>query len=245
MGDYKVYIHTNNINGMRYVGITQQYIKTRWQSGNGYRKQSHFWNAIKKYGWENFSHVVLYDGLTLEEAARMETELIAKYKTCDPHFGYNKSTGGDCGAKGVEKTEKQREAASRFLREKWKDAAYREAAIKRMAITCNTKEANEKRAKSQIGRRLSEKSKQKISDHKRGVKRGPFTREHIENMKLHHGGGAKKKKVVCVDTGVIYDSINDAARETGISKKGISGCCRGVTHYNTAGGYRWSFCNGS
>lgn len=35
------------------------------------------------------------------------------------------------------------------------------------------------------------------------------------------------KKVRCVDTGIVYDSITDAHEETGCSVSGISKCCHG------------------
>ena len=60
-------------------------------------------------------------------------------------------------------------------------------------------------------------------------------------MRQHHNGGAACSAVKCIDSGVIYKSINEASRETGINKKGISGCCRNIPHYNTAGGFRWEF----
>lgn len=49
------------------------------------------------------------------------------------------------------------------------------------------------------------------------------------------------KKTMCVQTEIIYNSIAQAARETGIGSGSISSCCRGVT--KTAGGYHWLFLN--
>lgn len=39
----------------------------------------------------------------------------------------------------------------------------------------------------------------------------------------------------------IFDSISSAHRETGINASGISGCCNGKTHFNSAGGFMWKF----
>ena len=58
MGDYVVYKHTSP-SGKVYIGITGQDIHRRWRNnGEGYRGQL-FYNAIKKYGWENISHEIL------------------------------------------------------------------------------------------------------------------------------------------------------------------------------------------
>lgn len=53
-----VYMHTNNINGKRYIGISQN-PKRRWKNGNGYKTQL-FGKAINKYGWDNFTHEILF-----------------------------------------------------------------------------------------------------------------------------------------------------------------------------------------
>lgn len=47
------------------------------------------------------------------------------------------------------------------------------------------------------------------------------------------------KKVRCRETGVIYDSIKEAARQTGLAHNKISYCCRGVR--NKTGNYHWEF----
>ena len=95
MSDYVVYVHQNKTNGKRYIGITNNTTK-RW-SGQGKRYEDcpRFNAAIKKYGWDDFTHEILEEGLTLEEANRLEQEYIAKYKTQDKRYGYNINPGGD------------------------------------------------------------------------------------------------------------------------------------------------------
>ena len=70
-------------------------LKRRWQNGQGYRNQSYFNNAIKKYGWDNFSHEVLAENLTQNEAYKLEQYYISLYKSNRREFGYNMSSGGE------------------------------------------------------------------------------------------------------------------------------------------------------
>ena len=48
-----------------------------------------------------------------------------------------------------------------------------------------------------------------------------------------------KKKVLCVETGIVYDSCGEAGRKTNINKKCISSVCIGKQ--KTAGGYHWMY----
>ena len=73
---FVVYKHTSP-NGKVYIGITSQKLNRRFRDGKGYYNNKHFYNAIKKYGWDNFSHEVLFDNLTEEEAKLMEQFYIA------------------------------------------------------------------------------------------------------------------------------------------------------------------------
>ena len=92
---YYVYVHINKVNGKRYYGITSQLPQERWKRGSQYKQQPKFYNAIQKYGWDNFEHVVLYSGLPKKDASDKEMELIAEFRTVENDYGYNVSIGGE------------------------------------------------------------------------------------------------------------------------------------------------------
>lgn len=95
MNNYIVYVHTNKLDGKRYVGITRQSPNRRWRNGNGYYLNEHFYRAICRDGWENFTHEIVLAGVSKDEACEKEKELIELYKTNDDRYGYNKSIGGE------------------------------------------------------------------------------------------------------------------------------------------------------
>ena len=91
---YCVHLHTNKIDGKKYVGQTCQIPEKRWKEGKGYKGCVHFFNAIIKYGWDSFDHMIIADNLNHEEANYLETALITALKTTDPEYGYNMTSGG-------------------------------------------------------------------------------------------------------------------------------------------------------
>lgn len=96
MRTYCVYVHTNKINSKKYVGITCLKPEKRWNNGKGYTSaQPIFYNAIQKYGWDGFSHEVLYEGLTKAQAQELEIKLISEYRATESDFGYNNTIGGE------------------------------------------------------------------------------------------------------------------------------------------------------
>ena len=95
---YSIYIHINEVdeNNNCYIGRTSLKPERRWRSnGDGYKECQRMYDAIKKYGWDNFSHVVLCYGLSKEEADEMEIKLISIFKTTNEKFSYNIQNGGD------------------------------------------------------------------------------------------------------------------------------------------------------
>lgn len=96
MKEWLVYAHINKANRKTYVGITSQSVQSRWgYKGNGYKDSPKFYNAIKKYGWDNFDHEIVAEHLTEQEAKNFEKALIKNGKLQDDNYGYNMTIGGD------------------------------------------------------------------------------------------------------------------------------------------------------
>lgn len=125
---FVVYIHRNLINGKVYVGQTCN-LTERWRGqGKNYFNSTKFFNAIKKYGWGNFSHEVLYDNLNKEAADIIEKELIEKYNSIEN--GYNLKEGGARGGLSSESLQKM----STSLKEGYAEHPERKDKIRQKAI---------------------------------------------------------------------------------------------------------------
>lgn len=108
-------MHTNKLNGKKYVGITGQIPEKRWAYGRGYIGCTIFYNAIKKYTWDNFEPEILEDKLTKEEAEQKEREYITFYRSTDRRYGYNILDGSSW----------DNETRSSLLRGEWDTASCR------------------------------------------------------------------------------------------------------------------------
>lgn len=91
---YSIYAHVNKINGKVYIGQPSS-PKNRWK-GRGilYKGCHHFYNAIKKYGWGNFHHVILLSNLSKEEVNKVgvilidyHTKIVISYNIAPGGFG--------------------------------------------------------------------------------------------------------------------------------------------------------------
>jgi hypothetical protein len=92
---YIIYKHTNIINDLAYIGYTCQTIENRWKAHikSSLKQEWKFSQAIKQIPYQFWDHEILIDNiLTLEEAKKLEIEMIAKYNTY--YNGYNMNLGG-------------------------------------------------------------------------------------------------------------------------------------------------------
>lgn len=89
---YLVYKHTSP-SGKSYIGVTSNYDARNAAHIKCDSKCRAFSAAIKKYGWNNFLHEILYNGLTLDQANYREQQCINEYGTLAP-TGYNLLSGG-------------------------------------------------------------------------------------------------------------------------------------------------------
>lgn len=113
-----VYKHTCIITGKSYIGWCSRNPKYRWgKNGSNYLVKSgdrlfdhkKFAPAILKYGWNNFTHDILFYNLTEKEALEKEKEMIIKYDSFKN--GYNSTLGGD-GSTGRNHTEESKNKVS-------------------------------------------------------------------------------------------------------------------------------------
>ena len=263
--NYCVYMHISPSN-KKYIGITCQRPKHRWNNGNGYKKQPYFYNAIKKYGWNNFKHIIIDKNLSQKDAYNKEIKLIEQYKTNNDKYGYNLSLGGDLGSKGIVMSQEQKRKIGDALRGE-KNYMYGKH---------HTKEMKRKLSEAHKGKKygpMSEERRKKISEALKGKILKEGTREkHRQNTKrlwqnknfrnnqiqkhigktpwnkgLKTGPMSEEQKeklrhnqnkpVICLETQIIYYSITEAKRKTNICH--ISQVCLG--NRKTAGGYHWKY----
>lgn len=100
MNIYSIYKATNIINGKSYIGFDSCWPTRQQDHQRNYTiKNSNFYAAIRKYGWENFEWTVLYQSADKKHTHKsMEEHFIREYNAhCDNGFGYNMSYGGDGG----------------------------------------------------------------------------------------------------------------------------------------------------
>lgn len=269
--EWSVYIHRNIYDGKRYIGITSQLPEHRWRNGSGYKYNPYFWNAISKYGWDSFSHEVIFSGLEEECAKAKEVELISLYNTTDERFGYNLTAGGDgtLGRIMSDDTKKKISAShiglhhSEATRQKlavissgnqyakgYKHSEEAKSSISKSLIgnqfakgLRHTYETRLKMSNSHKGTTLSGETRKKISSANKGRVVSDETRRKISNA---NKGKATRSIVVDMfsSDGVFvksFDSAKDAMRELGVDNSQIIKVCKKKA--KTAGGYIWRYHN--
>lgn len=238
MGSYCVYKHTTP-SGKVYIGITKQKPSRRWRNGEGYKSpdgdETPFYKAIKKYGWENIKHEIIADGLSKEEACKLEIEKIHEFKSQSREFGYNVLKGGDVPLADCPQEVKDKMKESSFV--KWQRDEY---------IESHTGE-NHWTHKQGYSNNSIEAMRQKNLGVKRTPEQIEFLREKGRKQKRLRGKDNKKSiPILCFSKDgaflKLYYGAMEAERETGVHFQNIFKVCNGERH--TAGGYVWRFANG-
>lgn len=211
-----IYQHLNTINGKCYIGQTTKSIEERWEQhlkdslhGSSYI----FHKAIRKYGENIFEHKILCE--IYRDTPEQLKEVLDYYECYYIQYydsynsGYNMTLGGG-GSLGYKFSQEARQKQS---------------------------EIRQGESNSFYGKHHSKEQKQKWSKDRKGKQIGennPFYgKRHTEETKskiskIHKGkkNESQRKKVLCIDTGVVYDSLVDAAALNSIDVSNLSKACR-------------------
>lgn len=102
MHNYKVYKYSFP-DGKAYIGVTAFSLEYRRDCGYGHNQKLK--EAIRKYGWNGFTHEILYENLSREEAFEKEMLAIKELETNIEGKGYNVSVGGKAPYLGLKHTD--------------------------------------------------------------------------------------------------------------------------------------------
>jgi group I intron endonuclease len=121
---YAIYIITNSLNGMQYVGITND-IDRRWRRHRKANDGQFLHRAIKKHGLDAFVFTHYADAFTVESAKAIERMLIQEHNTRAPN-GYNLTEGGD-GLFGYKHSEESKTKSRESNKKTWANPELRKA----------------------------------------------------------------------------------------------------------------------
>lgn len=210
---FSIYKITCTANGKVYIGQTRGSIKSRWyahcRKDNPCRVLG---NAINKYGRENFIIEEIDKAYTKEDLDNKEIYWISYYNSTDKSIGYNIAKGGSTTAE-----------TRRII-------CLNTNKIYNSIVEC-CKELNLKPnmvGSVCAGRKYSTK----------GLRFAYLDDNNKPNLALLKDKYSIKK-VMCYETGIIYDNCLKASKELGLSRNAVSEVAYGRTP--TAGGYHFFF----
>lgn len=229
-----VYKHISP-SGRIYIGITpQSNVKRRWRYGTGYSNCVLFQNTIKKYGWYNIKHEILFTNLEEERAKNLERNLIRHYKNLN--ISLNITDGGDGTLGRVFSKEtilKMKKSHSGKKLEKSHIENMRLAQLKRTSYNISDK------GKRNIREGILKYYKTHSSPRK-GIT--------LSDEEKHKNMMAQKTRKAIVqydlDMNIIseFPSISNASKVTGFTLSKIAECCKGkINKYKN---YYWRYKDG-
>lgn len=239
---YCVYCHTNKINGKKYIGITSQKPTKRWGvDGKKYHDCPKFYNAIQKYGWDNFYHDILFTNLSKNEACEKEVELIELYNTNDKNCGYNITSGGDCPSIADETKEKIRKIkighrTSEETKRKMSIAKLGENHPRARKIICiNTFETYDTATQASIETGVNDNNilsccKGKLKSAGKMPNGEPIIWKYYDeynNNEVYTYCNGVSKTIICLETYEIFYSQIDACKKYNISDRSLNDHLKG------------------
>lgn len=242
-----IYKITNRVNGKVYIGQTKNSLQWRWRKHcMPSEKCTCLVRAIQKYGKENFTVEQIDTASDRDELNAKEIYWIQHYDCIAPN-GYNLKSGGNENLIYSEETRRRISQANIGKKPSVETRRKISEANKGKKLSEETKR---RMSESRTGRVVSTETRAKISQSLMGHSFTDETRRKMseaqkkrvitdETRKKMSESSNRKRKVLCVETGEIFDSIAKASEKYKASDTHISCVCRGKR--KTAGGYHWRY----
>lgn len=200
-----IYEFVNKINGKIYIGQTKDFksrVRCHRHNSKSYKKTNPFYNAIRKYGWDNFI-INIVEECDTKMLNEKEEYWISEKKCLYPN-GYNLMKGGN----QYEMSEDTKKKISQIR----KGMKFSPEHIQNLK-------------NSHLGNKLSEETKRKLSEINKGRIHSEETR-----VKLRYSNPNRKEVGRFNEEGILvckYESIKEAARILECNVGHLSECCRG------------------
>lgn len=257
----------NMVNGKVYIGQTVRSLGERkrqhFHDGLTLKKNYYFYNALRKYGKDNFSWRVLCECSSIDELNQKEIEFIAEHRSAERNFGYNIKSGGFGGHLPEETKEKIRIANTGY---KHSDDAKKKMSVAKSGDgnpnfgKRRPDDVKEKISQSNMGKKMHHDAVEKMRQKKIGfvvseetklkIRKSMIGRSVSEGARANMTEAQRRingKPVIAIDkiTGNIekeFECISDAVREFGDgSKSSIFRALNGSR--KSACGFVWKYVN--
>ena len=234
-------------NNKCYIGITNNFKKrmTGHRSASKIKKYK-LYDAIRKYGWGNVTKEILLENIPISEIEELEIKFIKKFNSIKN--GYNLKNGGRLSKHNSESIEKMKKIQSspevikrksEYFKEFMKSKERRKISSENLInynkskkhsnnMKKNWLENSEYRKKMTLDFQKRKKSMIEKSHTPEAIKKRKETiQKRIDKGDVIWPGRNPYKKVICLNSGIIYDSVRDCANKLNLLQKGIRRCCNG------------------
>lgn len=171
-----IYLVTNTVTGLIYVGQTTRTLADRWKSHRASGKKSRLGASIRAHGKEAFTMQLIATADSRDELNDLERKYIAQYRSADPSIGYNFEVGGAGYPRSSDSVEKT--AAKLRGRKLSPEHRAKIAATKANQRLTPEQQAKAYAARAACGYRHSDESRAKMAAAATGRKMPPATAEH-------------------------------------------------------------------
>ena len=214
-----IYKVTNLQNNLIYIGLTSTSLQLRrkrhYNEAFSNKANSDFHKALQEFKEKDFSWEIIEDNIPIEQLGEREKYWIKYYDSY--HNGYNMNSGGANGDNFRNWRKDNPELASYY------------------AKLGNQKMKEILQKNPQLEQKRKENAKNSCINyynaHKEEVKQKSYEtylkHKEIANKNLIEANKKRSKKVLCVETGIIYESASEAARKNNLSQGNLSAVCRG------------------